>query len=176
MVGDIVLVSQCHGHGALVSQCHGAQPRCHGAMLPCKCISLNNTSSDQSGSPNTTAGITQCHAAAHTCSLSSPTLSSNRDKQHEICCDSALHGPGLLQDRTQGWLAPSLLDELHQVSNEEENIQKIDAISKTLPKAQRTQGIEYSESVNTFCSKQKLQQALHLGQKSAWFCLAKGEK
>ena len=55
--------------------------------------------------PNTTAGITQCHAATHTWALSSPGLSGNRDKQHQICADSALHGPGLLQDRTQGWLA-----------------------------------------------------------------------
>ena len=55
--------------------------------------------------PNTTAGITQCHAATHTWPLSSPGLSRNRDKQHEICADSALHSPGLLQDRTQGWLA-----------------------------------------------------------------------
>ena len=53
---------------------------------------------------NTTAGITQCHAATHTWPLSSPGLSRNRDKQHEICADSALHSPGLLQDRTQGWL------------------------------------------------------------------------
>ena len=109
----------------------------HGAMLPCKCISLNNTSSDQSGSPTTTAGITQCHAAAHTCSLSSPTLSSNRDKQHEICCDSALHGPGLLQDRTQGWLAPSLVDEPPTFLMRKTTFKRstkflsIDAISKT---------------------------------------------
>ena len=119
-----VTVSWTWCFGVIVPWCC-AMVLSHGAMLPCKCISLNNTSSDQSGSPTTTAGITQCHAAAHTCSLSSPTLSSNRDKQHEICCDSALHGPGLLQDRTQGWLAPSLVDEPPHVSNEEDNIQKI---------------------------------------------------
>ena len=66
---------------------------------------LNNTSSDQSERSNTTARITQCHAATHTWALSSPGLSTNRDKQHEICADSALRGSGLLQDRTQGWLA-----------------------------------------------------------------------
>ena len=32
--------------------------------------------------------------------------------------------------------------------------------TKTLPKAQRTQGIEYFDSFNNFISKQKLQQAL----------------
>ena len=122
-----VTVSWTWCFGVIVPWCC-AMVLSHGAMLPCKCISLNNTSSDQSGSPTTTAGITQCHAAAHTCSLSSPTLSSNRDKQHEICCDSALHGPGLLQDRTQGWLAPSLVDEPPHVSNEEDNIQKIHKI------------------------------------------------
>ena len=47
---------------------------------------------------------------------------------------------------------------------------------KTLPKAQLTQGIEDVDSINIFRSKQKLQQALHLGQTSAWFCLAKSEK
>ena len=31
---------------------------------------------------------------------------------------------------------------------------------KLLPKAQQTQGIEYFDSFNTFCSKQKLQHAL----------------
>ena len=65
---------------------------------------LNNTSSDQSERSNTTARITQCHAATHTWALSSPGLSTNRDKQHEICADSALRGSGLLQDRTQGWV------------------------------------------------------------------------
>ena len=62
--------------------------------------------------PSTTAGITQCHAATHTWPLSSPGLSRNRDKQHEICADSALHGPGLLQDRTQGWLASLHMSQL----------------------------------------------------------------
>ena len=123
--GWLVILYWCHSVMDMLLWCRSVMVLSHGAMLPCKCISLNNTSSDQSGSPNTTAGITQCHAAAHTCSLSSPTLSSNRDKQHEICCDSALHGPGLLQDRTQGWLAPSLVDEPPHVSNEEDNIQKI---------------------------------------------------
>ena len=46
-------------------------------------------------------------------------------------------------------------------------------IEKTLPRAQRTQGIQYFDSFNTFSSKQKLQQALI---SSAWFCLAKGEE
>ena len=36
----------------------------------------------------------------------------------------------------------------------------IQATNKTLPKAQRTQGIEHFESINTFSSKQKLQQDL----------------
>ena len=126
--GWLVILYWCHSVMDMLLWCRSVMVLSHGAMLPCKCISLNNTSSDQSGSPTTTAGITQCHAAAHTCSLSSPTLSSNRDKQHEICCDSALHGPGLLQDRTQGWLAPSLVDELPHVSNEEDNIQKIHKI------------------------------------------------
>ena len=35
--------------------------------------------------------------------------------------------------------------------------------SKTLPKIQRTQGIEYFDSSNNFGSKQKLQEALKLG-------------
>ena len=38
--------------------------------------------------------------------------------------------------------------------------QKLPSKVKTLPNAQRTQGIEYFESFNTFDSKQKLQQAL----------------
>ena len=102
--GWLVILYWCHSVMDMVFWCHSAMVLSHSAMLPCKCISLNNTSSDQSGSPNTTAGITQCHAATHTWPLSSPGLSRNRDKQHEICADSALHSPGLLQDRTQGWL------------------------------------------------------------------------
>ena len=77
------------------------------ALVGCKCISLNieqHLIRSIREPPNTTAGITQCHAATHTWPLSSPGLSRNRDKQHEICADSALHGPGLLQDRTHGWL------------------------------------------------------------------------
>ena len=38
--------------------------------------------------------------------------------------------------------------------------QKLPSKVKTLPNAQRTQGIEYFESFNAFSSKQKLQQAL----------------
>ena len=44
---------------------------------------------------------------------------------------------------------------------------------KTLPKAQRTQGIEYFDPFNTFSSKQRSFINLrNLGQTSAWFCLA----
>ena len=39
-------------------------------------------------------------------------------------------------------------------------------IEKTLPRAQRTQGIEYFDSFNTFSLMQKSQQALNLGQTS----------
>ena len=49
-------------------------------------------------------------------------------------------------------------------------------LTKTLPMAQRTQGIEYFDPFNTFSLMQKLQQVLNLGQTSAWFCLGKGEK
>ena len=43
----------------------------------------------------------------------------------------------------------------------------------TLPKAQRTQGIDYFDSFNTFCSKQKLQQALKSWSKFSLVLFAK---
>ena len=45
---------------------------------------------------------------------------------------------------------------------------------ETLPKAQRTQGIEYFDSFNTFSSKQKLQQALKSWSNFSLFLFGKG--
>ena len=51
-------------------------------------------------------------------------------------------------------------DERHLLPN-------YDTTGKTLPEAQQTRGIEYFDSFNKLGN---------LGQTSAWFCLAKGEK
>ena len=50
-----------------------------------------------------------------------------------------------------------------------------DISQKTLLKAQRTQGIEYFDSFNTFSSKQKLQQALKSWSNFRLVCSAKEE-
>ena len=67
-------------------------------------------------------------------------------------------------------------DAKHSSKKHMHEIAQTEIYSKTLQKAQRTQGFEYFDSFNTFSSMQKLQQALNLGQTSAWFCLAKGQK